>query len=124
MKKKLFLFAACVSTLALNAMEWQSVFKEDFGGNSLDAPAYGQTVPDGLQTNNYRLYNLDKRFGSLIKGRNADVVVVNDDLDIEFSYINSYEDVMDLEEDLLIRLIFKNFSNSNSLSFISHRKSS
>ncbi|MCQ2188414.1 MAG: T9SS type A sorting domain-containing protein [Paludibacteraceae bacterium] len=56
MKKKLFLFAACVSTLALNAMEWQSVFKEDFGGNSLDAPAYGQTVPDGLQTNNYRFY--------------------------------------------------------------------
>ncbi|MCQ2188415.1 MAG: T9SS type A sorting domain-containing protein [Paludibacteraceae bacterium] len=54
-KKGIFLAAACVSTLALNAMEWQSVFKEDFGGNSLDAPAYGKQAV-GLRTDNYPLF--------------------------------------------------------------------
>lgn len=57
MRKNLLLLATCLSTLALNAMEWQTVFKEDFGGNSLDAPALGQTAPEGLNSDCYFITN-------------------------------------------------------------------
>ena len=36
--------------------------------------------------NAYRFYNLDKRFGTLSKGKYSDIVVLNDDLDLVFTY--------------------------------------
>ena len=36
--------------------------------------------------NAYRFYGLDKRFGSLVKGKYADIVVLDDDLNLVFTY--------------------------------------
>ncbi|MDO4499977.1 MAG: amidohydrolase family protein [Erysipelotrichaceae bacterium] len=50
------------------------------GASNTDLVAYSSL-------NAYRLYGMDKRYGSLIKGRCADFVVLNDDLDVVMTYV-------------------------------------